>query len=273
MSNPLFVGNSGMSAIVSEATVNFGVESYMQQQLALIGKVGPNPTPAQMEALANAYVFFSAMWSGNSFTANGVNVNFKDVKGAHVAEDLKKIHKDLDKLFKSYKNVTIPGPYGPMQLCNAKTGKPLTLLDLVAPPPGLMISAHASDTGDQHNCDWYDGDLDDATDHDDCHINGAHNLFFHGDASQSGNLDSSKMPPGFSCHYETGDSGCHPSYDHTSFDLTIDPNAKAAAAGACGTTAGETGMQWLQQHCNVQPDAHSANDLAKFDKDFSSFMD
>jgi len=296
MTNVLFQGTGGMEAVASAATANFGVESYMQSQLNLIGQVGNNPSPQQMMQLAQAYQFFSAMWSGTSFTSNGVNVDFKTIKDQNVVADLPALHEKLKTLFTSYNNVTIPSPGGDGWQLFDENNQPLTLLDLVTgrpDDPKFMIHTNTIETdGDQSSVDWYDGcnadgnhDMDDTTYHNDHHMESTHHFFMTGSGDYSSSLDPNFMPPGFDCEFTTYSSGCHV-YNHTHFTLTIDPSAKTDnptdGQKACGVTAGQTAMQWLQQHASVQPDNNPAKedpsmtqsqyDLNQFDTAFNKLM-
>jgi len=261
-----------MSAVASAATANFGIESYMQSQLNLIGQVGNNPSPQQMLQLAQAYQFFSAMWTQGSFTANGVNVNFDDIKDQNVVKGLPALHDKITALFSSYNNVCLPSPGGDSLQLKEANGQPATLLDLVTGAGG-PFTAEVRTCGNQSSVDWYDGDLDDAT---------GHNNGWAGVPDQTGSLDPSKMPPGFSCNFDTYCANCG-IQNHTHFTLTIDPKAIAAGAEtADGVTAGESCLQWLQQHCNAQSDntpakedpsmTQSQYDLNQFDASFEAVM-
>jgi len=281
MTNVLFQGTGGMSAVTSSATANFGAESYMQDQLNLIGSVGANPSPDLMMKLANAYKFFSAMWTKGSFTANGMNVDFKQIKGLDISSKLTAMQTKLETLFKSYDHICIYNPddgQQDLQLKEADGKTNLTLYDLVTGQNG-PAKVHFYTSGNQQEVNpgdknpgsaWFDPNLngDDDSMDDETHHNRTP-----GCSSYDGKLDPDRMPPGFNCDFHTYSSdGCSPG-NHTEFNLTIDFNKTAGSANAHnGVTAGESGLQWLQQHAVVTPsDANGANQALKdFDQAFEN---
>lgn len=281
MTNALFHGTQGMQSVASAATVDYAVETGMANYLTLVSHVGNNPTPAQMVQLAQAYQFFSGMWNGTSVTVNGATVDFQHMKGdpTKIQADLQNLHTQIDTLFKSCDNIELPSPAGGTMRLTDENGKPLNLLDLVTgrpDDPKFQICAKVTTVGNQESCDWYDGNFDDTTDHNGGAWNGpGGGPFGHVGAKTDGDFDTSKMPPGFQCQFHTYSSGMCMNNNHTDFKLTITPSTVATADEKnLGVTSGESGLQWLQQHCNVTSSDPSttATDLNNFDDSFNQLM-